>query len=96
MTEELITKIRSQNFGNAFNLFIPGKGFSSLSVTGPLCELKCDHCNLKYLTIMKDISDENKLKSELDELINHNAEGCLISGGCTYEGKVPLLKFMEC
>jgi uncharacterized radical SAM superfamily protein len=44
---------------------------------------------------MKDISDETKLKNELDKLIRQNAQGCLISGGCTTDGKVPILKFKE-
>lgn len=95
LTQDLIQKIIIRNFGNIFNIFIPGKGFSSLSVTGSSCELRCDHCNLKYLTIMKDISDETKLKSELDDLIRHNSQGCLVSGGCTNEGKVPFLKFKQ-
>jgi uncharacterized radical SAM superfamily protein len=95
LSNQLIKQILSTNFGNQFNTFIPGKGFSSISVTGSQCDLECEHCNLKYLTIMKDGSDENKLRRELDSLIEQNAQGCLVSGGCTSDGKVPFLKFKD-
>ena len=93
--DEIIKDIIKVNFKNVITTFIPGKEFISLSVTGSGCALHCEHCDVKYLNIMKDISNEKKLREILDKLIADNAQGCLISGGCDLQGKVPLLKFID-
>ncbi|MCP4764109.1 MAG: hypothetical protein GY870_20215 [archaeon] len=89
--------INNNNIENnkEINLFFPGKDFPSMSVTGTSCSLECEHCNNKYLSHMKDISNEKKLRENLDRLIKIGAQGCLISGGCDENGKVPILKFKE-
>ncbi|MHA1338994.1 MAG: radical SAM protein [Promethearchaeota archaeon] len=90
---KIIAKIVESNFLASLNIFIPGYEFPSLSVTGSDCQLNCEHCLKKYIHHMKDISTEEKLQSVFKKLVERNAEGCLISGGCTSEGKVPFLKF---
>ncbi|MBD3350346.1 MAG: hypothetical protein GF364_02565 [Candidatus Lokiarchaeota archaeon] len=90
--QKLIQEISTQNFDNIITIFIPGSGFKSLSVTGNSCELSCEHCDRKYLEIMLDVSDESKLKEKLDQLVLKDYNGCLVSGGCTEDGKVPFLK----
>jgi len=89
----LLEKIVKTNFSSNINIFTPGHNFPSLSVTGSNCDLNCEHCSKKYIQQMKDISTEDKLKSVFSELLKRNAKGCLISGGCDSNGKVPILKF---
>lgn len=91
----LVKKITADNFNNRVNVFIPGREFKSISVTGNSCDLHCEHCNKKYLTNMKDASTPEKLRHILDKMIEYQVQGCLISGGCTIEGKVPLLKYKD-
>ena len=93
--EQLIKEITSKNFNNKVNIFIPGRHFPALSVTGTNCSLECEHCNISYLSHMMDASDENKLRKSLDILVSADAQGCLISGGCDEDGKVPLLDYKD-
>jgi uncharacterized radical SAM superfamily protein len=93
--ENLALDILKQNFGGKISTFIPGKDFVSLSVTGISCELNCEHCHTHYLSHMDDVSSEEKLRNNLDKLIERGALGCLISGGCDSDGKVPLLRYFE-
>jgi uncharacterized radical SAM superfamily protein len=91
----LIRDILKQNFNDQISSFIPGKQFVSLSVTGSACDLNCEHCHTHYLSHMTDVSSEEKLRETLDSLIEQGVLGCLISGGCDSEGKVPLLRFHQ-
>ncbi len=93
--KNLSLDILKQNFNGKISTFIPGKQFVSLSVTGSSCELNCEHCHTHYLNHMEDVSSEDKLRRSLDSLIEQGALGCLISGGCDSEGRVPILKFAE-
>lgn len=93
--EQYIQEILDKNFKKEVSLFIPGRGFRSLSVTGSSCDLHCEHCDNKYLEIMADVSTESKLRSVLDKLISDKQQGCLISGGCDTHGKVPFLKYYD-
>lgn len=93
--DQYILEILSTNFQNKVNMFIPGRAFKSLSVTGTSCDLHCEHCDNKYLEIMEDVSSEEKFRAVLDKLVDKNAQGCLISGGCDAEGKVPVLQFFD-
>ena len=93
--EQLIKEITFRNFNNEVNIFIPGRFFPALSVTGTDCSLQCEHCNITYLSHMTDVSDENKLRKSLDKLVSSGAQGCLISGGCDEDGKVPLLGYKD-
>jgi uncharacterized radical SAM superfamily protein len=91
----LINEIVEKNFQNEANIFIPGKFFPALSVTGDSCDLHCEHCNISYLSHMKDVSSERNLRDALDSLVRNGAGGCLISGGCDESGKVPVLNFLD-
>jgi uncharacterized radical SAM superfamily protein len=87
--------ILKENFGGIIRTFIPGRYFTSLSVTGGECELNCEHCHSNYLTHMIDVATEEKLRAALDDLVQQGAYGCLLSGGCDIEGKVPILQFAD-
>jgi hypothetical protein len=93
--EQLIKEITLRNFNNTANIFIPGRHFPALSVTGANCSLGCEHCNKSYLSHMMDASSKTKLRESLDTLVSAEAQGCLISGGCDADGKVPLLEYKD-
>ncbi len=56
----------------------------AISVTGTDCNLNCAHCGGHYLKSMKPLAD---VKTERDI----RGKSCLISGGCTADGKVPII-----
>ena len=59
----------------------------SISVTGKYCALKCAHCGGHYLQDMIPLS-------KLTDSCDLPGRSCLISGGCTLEGKVPFSVFL--
>ncbi|MHA1872334.1 MAG: hypothetical protein ACTSXF_15455 [Promethearchaeota archaeon] len=93
--KRLASLILKNNFKNNIVYSVPGRTYPSLSVTGTWCALNCEHCNKKYLEIMRDISSEGLLIKELTLLERKGAIGALLSGGDTIEGKVPVLKYLD-
>ena len=69
--------------------------FSTISVTGKGCGLKCKHCGGRVLETMYPASTPEKLFELCAQLKRNGALGCLISGGCLPDGTVPLAKFVE-
>ncbi|MGQ4833393.1 MAG: radical SAM protein [Candidatus Asgardarchaeia archaeon] len=92
---ELSKKKREALFGKEIKVFLPSKEFPSLSVTGKFCALKCKHCQAKYLQHMIDVHSPELLKSFCIQHEKNGGTGCLISGGYTLEGYVPLEPFIE-
>ncbi|MHA1754071.1 MAG: radical SAM protein, partial [Candidatus Odinarchaeia archaeon] len=82
-------------FNNEINCFYPGKYFPSISLTDNRCSLKCSHCNGKYLAGMISISDYNSLIELGLDMEKKGAIGILISGGCDFEGKIPLENYIN-
>ena len=83
--EQLAAKgweVRQRNFPPSLRLAYPGKT-QAISVTGTDCQLNCAHCGGVHLKGMKPLDD---IVDQAEGL----AESCLISGGCTADGKVPL------
>lgn len=75
--------IKLSNFGNEIEFAYPNQTLA-LSTTSNKCSLKCAHCNGHYLENMIPIEDyEEKVKSR-------NITSFLLSGGCSYEGDVPI------
>ena len=83
------------NFNNEIKFFYPGLRFPSISLTNQSCQLKCDHCNMRYLEYMKHISDYHSLVEFAKKMESAGALGVLISGGCNVDGAVPLEEFLE-
>jgi hypothetical protein len=81
--------------GPAIKLFQPGNAFPAISITGGECELDCLHCNKRYLQKMKHATTPEELIALCHRLDDRGAVGCLISGGCTPEGSVPLEPFLD-
>jgi uncharacterized radical SAM superfamily protein len=67
--------------------------FPTISVTGKCCALNCRHCGGTVLETMYPATTPRKLFELCSQLKNKGALGCLISGGCSPDGSVPLGKF---
>lgn len=63
--------------------------FVPISLTGPHCELQCDHCRATPLKHMFDARREGLLQTAM-RLKERGTRGILITGGSGKQGKVPL------
>jgi uncharacterized radical SAM superfamily protein len=68
--------------------------FPTVSVTGTACALNCKHCEAKVLETMHPATTPETLFALAQKLKRHGALGCLVSGGCTPDGAVPLIPFI--
>ncbi|MFQ5979769.1 MAG: radical SAM protein [Candidatus Heimdallarchaeota archaeon] len=84
-----------RHFGRRLRTYYPSDSFPSVSVTGGACDMACQYCNRKYLKHMMAATSPARLREVLLELHTQGALGCLISGGYTREGKVPLQPFLK-
>ena len=74
-------EVRSAHFPPLICFAYPNKT-KTISVTGAGCELDCAHCGghyLKHMTPLAEVSGATEL-----------GRSCLISGGCTAAGRVPV------
>ncbi len=76
---------REENFPKSIEFNVPVRTLP-VSVTGPYCRLNCAHCAGAYLKSMVPL--EKALNGEKGRESSY-----LVSGGCSDEGKVPLLKY---
>lgn len=99
---------RIKVFGDELHLYYPSfspfsppnkgykpRGFPSFSITGDACALKCEHCFGKLLGYMTPTPTPERLRELCFEVHRRGGAGCLISGGCSPEGSVPLNGFIE-
>jgi uncharacterized radical SAM superfamily protein len=77
-------RIRQKNFQSNIKFSYPNET-KAVSVTGGTCGLNCAHCGGHYLKGMKALQD-------IPEGDGLTARSLLISGGCTAEGKVPIVE----
>ncbi|HME50612.1 MAG TPA: radical SAM protein [Candidatus Lokiarchaeia archaeon] len=82
-------------FGKRLKVYVPGKKFPAMSVTGSACDLGCKHCNKQYLHGMVPVDTPEKLESALRDLGASGGTGALISGGSTNEGIVEMSRFQD-
>lgn len=103
--EERLKEARERSwrrFGKAIDFYLPGifsldghtGKYPAVSITGPECALKCDHCEGKILASMEDVSDPGKLVEICRCLDARRHLGVLISGGCNAEGELPWEDFL--
>jgi hypothetical protein len=69
--------------------------FPTISVTGSGCALNCKHCGGSVLETMYPVKSSEELFDLCVQLKKKGALGCLISGGCTPNGSVPINKFID-
>ncbi len=85
---EKAMKIKNTNFGNEIQFSYPNETLA-ISTTGDNCNLSCAHCNGHYLKNMTPINDyKSKIKTK-------NISSFLLSGGCSFEGDVPINRNIE-
>ncbi|MCW4005935.1 MAG: radical SAM protein [Candidatus Bathyarchaeota archaeon] len=68
--------------------------FPTISITGNSCALNCKHCNGIVLQTMHSTTTPKQLLEFCTKIKSQGALGCLISGGCTPSGVVPLQGFV--
>jgi len=97
-----------QRFGNSISLNVPGMvsyetehiaeddpfRFPSISITGPACSLGCEHCDAKMVETMIPATTPEVLWDMFLKTVERGGTGCLVSGGSTLAGDVPLLRFI--
>jgi uncharacterized radical SAM superfamily protein len=69
--------------------------FANLSITGKICDRRCEHCNAKLLQTMIPVETPDKMCSAVDRLIEKGCRGILVSGGADGRGEVPLTQFAQ-
>ncbi|MCK4243678.1 radical SAM protein [Candidatus Bathyarchaeota archaeon] len=69
--------------------------FPSISITGTVCALNCDHCQGRLLKGMISAKTPEKLMKVCKKIKENGGVGCLISGGCLPDGSVPLNRFTD-
>ncbi len=70
-------------------------GFVSLSVTGDVCSLRCEHCMGRYLSGMQPATTPEELLRRAQIAKVNGGTGLLVSGGSDPQGRVPLREFGE-
>nr|MDO8099068.1 radical SAM protein [Candidatus Njordarchaeota archaeon] len=69
--------------------------FLPISITGGSCALGCNHCNASILRSMVPATSPQRLIEVCIEIASKGGKGCLISGGATSNGSVPLARFID-
>lgn len=81
-------EIKNKNFGNKVGFVYPNETLA-ISTTNNDCSLSCAHCNGHYLKNMTPISNYE------DRIKGRNLSSFLISGGCSFDGEVPISKHIN-
>jgi hypothetical protein len=97
-----------QHFGKKIRFYAPSftyyktecqsssmMAFPSISLTGSSCSLRCKHCGSVVLNTMYPADSPGKLLELCRELKSKGAVGCLVSGGCSLDGSMPLDIFID-
>lgn len=79
---------RQSSRPSCFEPVYPGRTLP-VSVTGTGCSLNCAHCGGKYLEHMMDLDTLGQALSK------KNPNSILLSGGCDYSGRVPLVPLID-
>ncbi len=67
--------------------------FPSLSVTGTICALRCEHCDGRLLKGMDATLSPEEMLARFSEIVENGGRGALVSGGSDMRGRVPLGRF---
>lgn len=100
---------RQERFGDDILFYAPGvkhyestefpagrpHDFVPVSVTGPSCQLGCDHCRGRLLASMHEALHPDDLVPLARRLADRGCRGLLVSGGSDLDGRVPLLPYVD-
>ena len=75
-------------------VFIPGRKFPSISITGSRCWLNCSYCMGYYLRSMDHVLSPKELYDLARYYWKNGAIGMLISGGFTRDGRLPIEPYL--
>jgi len=81
-------------FGASFHEAANPYHFPGISVTGRSCELRCEHCGGRLLESMIPATTPEALLEVCERIRRQGGAGCLVSGGSSRDGSVPLLRFI--
>lgn len=92
-----------KKWGKCIDFYLPGmiilnkeKGkYPAISITGENCELNCDHCGGKLLKSMIPAVTPEQLIERCIKINESGNSGCLISGGCLKNGRLPWEPFID-
>ena len=73
---------------------IPAQRWPAVSLTGPNCELNCEHCQAKVLESMQAATDPDSLWRIASSAALTGARGMLISGGSNRRNELPLAQVL--
>lgn len=72
-----------------FTYFGEKGSYPSVSITGTECDLQCNHCKGTLLETMIPATTPENLIKVCERLSQNGAQGILLTGGCSYLGKLP-------
>ncbi|MEM2793649.1 MAG: radical SAM protein [Candidatus Methanomethylicia archaeon] len=75
--------------------YMPLPLFPAISITGEWCGLKCKYCGGKLLKGMLIVNTPHELYSLCRRLKENGVIGCLISGGFSRDGVLPIKPFIQ-
>ena len=67
--------------------------FCNISITGPACQCRCEHCQGRLLQTMQSATEPDELVQLVARLKRQGCRGVLVSGGACQDGSVPLTRF---
>ena len=96
------------HFSNSIHFYIPSmvhyetpfyqtanpRNFPAISITGRSCYLNCEHCKGRLLEGMIPATSPRRLFEVCSGIKKAGGRGCLISGGSSRDGSVPLMDFI--
>jgi hypothetical protein len=95
-------RISWNNLSRRITFFLPGMfiqnglsgNYPAVSITGPKCDLQCEHCRGTLLKSMIPADDPDTLLEKCLALERKGRCGVLISGGCDRDGCLPWEPFL--
>ncbi len=96
-------ELSRQRHGSTLSVHVPGmfcwdgvRGrYPAISVTGPICELQCDHCRGRLLKTLPVETTPEGLIARCRRLDAEGFPGVLLTGGCDRSGRLPWPRFAD-
>jgi len=82
-------------YGKRIQFYYTGDKFPALSLTADKCDLLCKHCNAELLKRLPPVRSNEDLVKTCKNLDKTGANGCLLTGGCDLNARVPIGDFVD-